>query len=96
LLILFNINKVEYWDSINSFIEQNGRITNVDVRSITNLDTLKASKLLKKFVNQGLLEMVSLGNNQNTYYVKKDSGDLLSQAVDKTDKSVKKVLKNKG
>ena len=42
LLVLFNLERVEYWDIVNKFLEIKYRITNQQARQITGIrDTLK-------------------------------------------------------
>lgn len=98
LLILLNENKIEYWDVINNFLEKNTIIFNSDVRSITGLDTLKASRLLNNFVKKGLLNFIIIdGNKRNSFYRRKDETEdvnLLSKAIDNENKIFKKPLKN--
>lgn len=71
LLFLFNLQKVEYWDTVSKFIDENYRINNNEARRITGInDTLKMSRLLKTWVLKGLLEKVGIGFRGNTYYRK--------------------------
>ncbi|HUT85933.1 MAG TPA: hypothetical protein VMW66_03755, partial [Elusimicrobiales bacterium] len=57
LLLLFNIQKIEYWDTVSKYLDDNYKITNSEARKITGVnDTVKMSRLLKSWVNQGLLE----------------------------------------
>jgi ATP-dependent DNA helicase RecG len=57
LLMLLNIQKVEYWDTVSKFLDENFRITNKEARDITGIsDTIKMSRLLKLWVDKGLLE----------------------------------------
>ena len=44
------------WEQVSDWIDRNGPIANSDLCAIANLDTLKASKQLKRWVEQGLLE----------------------------------------
>lgn len=70
-LILFNLQKVEYWDTVNNYLEKHYRITNQQARTITGInDTLKMSRLLKSWVNKGLLEQVGAGFKGKVYYKK--------------------------
>ncbi len=71
LLILFNLHKVEYWDTVNNYLEQHYRIANQEARRVTGVnDTLKMSRLLKSWVNKGLLEQVGTGFKGKIYYKK--------------------------
>lgn len=44
------------WVQVNDWIERNGPIANADVCRIADVDTLKASKMLRAWVDRGLLE----------------------------------------
>lgn len=44
------------WEQVSDWIDRKGPIANSDLCEIAELDTLKASKLLKRWVEQGLLE----------------------------------------
>ena len=96
-LVLINERKIEYWDMINNYLENNNFISNSLVRSITGLDTLKTSRLLSGFVKKGLLEMVNMkGDKRNIIYVRKDNDISLSQGVENETVIGERVLKNKG
>ena len=43
-------------EEVNDWIERNGPIANADVCRIAAVDTLKASKMLRGWVDRGLLE----------------------------------------
>lgn len=69
LLILFNLQKVEYWDTVSKYLDEHYRITNKEARRITGVtDTLKMSRLLKSWLNKGLLEKVNKGFKGDVYY----------------------------
>jgi len=71
LLFLLNLQRVEYWDTVSKFIDENYRISNNEARRITGInDTLKMSRLLKTWVSKGLLEKVGIGFRGNMYYRK--------------------------
>lgn len=56
LLTLFNMQKVEYWDAVSKFLDENFQITNAEARSVTGIaDTTKMSRLLSQWVKRGLL-----------------------------------------
>ncbi len=59
LLVLLNLQKVEFWDTVSKYLDENYRITNKDARRITGVsDTIKMSRLLKLWVSKGLLSKV--------------------------------------
>ena len=71
LVLLFNLERVTYWDTVSQYLDQNLRITNRELRKITGItDTLKASRLLKMWTRQGLLEQIKTGGAKRTYYQK--------------------------
>lgn len=55
-LTLLNEESPPVWEQVSEWIDRNGPIANSDLCAIAELDTLKASKLLKRWVGQGLLE----------------------------------------
>lgn len=71
LVVLFNLERVTYWDTVSQYLDQKLRITNQELRKITGItDTIKASRLLKMWTKQGLLEQVKAGGPRHTYYQK--------------------------
>jgi ATP-dependent DNA helicase RecG len=74
-LILFNEESPPIWEQVSDWIDRNGPISNKELRKITGSDTLKASKQLKKWVEQGLLVKDSALGKQNTVYRKPTSED---------------------
>lgn len=57
LLVLFNLHKVEYWDTVSKYLDDNYKITNKEARKITGIqDTIKMSRTLKLWVSKRLLE----------------------------------------
>lgn len=71
LLTLLNLQKVEYWDTVSKFLDENYRITNQEARRITNItDTIKMSRLLKLWVKKGLLEKIDSKFKGTIYYKK--------------------------
>lgn len=55
-VILFNMNRPGAWEQVSDYIDKNGWIANHQVRTILRTDdTLKASKLLKEWVEKGVL-----------------------------------------
>ncbi len=68
-VVLFNEERTDHWDTVQNYLGQKGRVTNKEFCSITELDTLKASDLLKKWVTQGLLEKRG-ASKRGTYYQK--------------------------
>jgi ATP-dependent DNA helicase RecG len=56
LVVLLNENRPSVWDQIRRYIDKTGSIGNAEVRRIMQTDnTLAAMRVLKDFVNRGLL-----------------------------------------
>lgn len=71
LLVLFNLQRMEYWDTVSKYLDEHYRLSNSDARSITGIvDTLKMSRLLNSWVSKGLLERIGKGYKGNMYYRK--------------------------
>jgi ATP-dependent DNA helicase RecG len=85
LLLLLNIHRIEYWDIVSNFLNDNYRITNKEARDITGVsDILTVSRLLKGWVEKGLLEKIG-DAKKLTYYRKPGQDipkDLLSRGAD--------------
>lgn len=71
LLVLLNLQRVEYWDTVSKYLDENYRITNKEARNITNItDTIKMSRQLKQWVAKDLLEKVDSKFKGGVYYKK--------------------------
>ncbi|MBI3443049.1 putative DNA binding domain-containing protein [Candidatus Woesebacteria bacterium] len=71
LLVLFNLQRVEYWDTVSRYLDAHYRITNNEARNITGIhDTLKMSRLLKSWVDKGLLGKVGTRAKKIVFYTK--------------------------
>jgi ATP-dependent DNA helicase RecG len=84
---LFNAKRPTAWDEVSDWLDRNGSITNADVVQISKFDTLKASKLLTSWRDQGLLEPVPGRGKRNMAYSKPNGGGqaelgLLSEGED--------------
>jgi ATP-dependent DNA helicase RecG len=83
---LLNLRRPTAWDEVSAWIEMHGSIANADVVRIAKVDTLKASKMLTTWREQGLLEQLAGRAKRNMAYVKPSaSGDevgLLSSFAD--------------
>jgi ATP-dependent DNA helicase RecG len=92
LLLLLNMQKIEYWDTVSKYLDENYRIFNKKAREITGVDDiLKMSRLLHSWVEKGLLEKI--GKAKKDSYYRKPGQEvprvLLSMGVDnKTDKAI--------
>lgn len=70
-LHLFNMQKIDYWDTVSNYLDKNYRINNQATREITSIgDSSKVSRLLKQWVIKGLIEKIDSGYKGNIYYRK--------------------------
>ncbi|MDR0996409.1 MAG: hypothetical protein LBL69_01950, partial [Zoogloeaceae bacterium] len=83
-LTLLNEARPPVWEQVSDWIDRNGPIGNSDLRNIAGLDTLGASKLLKQWVDQGLLESNLAQGKRNRLYAKPlaTEADLLFKGSD--------------
>ena len=85
-VILLNLERPTVWDEVSHWIDQNGSIANRQLREITGLDTLEASRLLRTWVAQGVLITLSSASRQQARYTKPmrstEQADPLSNAPD--------------
>lgn len=66
-VILFNEEKVSYWDIVEKYLTENPSISNKQFREISGLDTLKASEFLKRWAKQQLLEKIGMSKRKMAY-----------------------------
>lgn len=66
-VVLFNEEKVTYWDMVDKFLAEKKSITNKQFCEISGLDTLKASEFLKKWTKQQLLEKAGTSKKKMVY-----------------------------
>lgn len=67
---LLNEERPPIWEQVSDWIDRNGPIANGDLCGIAGLDTLKASKTLKRWVDQGLLAGDPTRGKRNMVYHK--------------------------
>jgi len=93
---LFNLERPTVWDEVSDWIDRNGPIANSDLCSIASLDTLKSSKLLRTWVEQGFLKPLEGRGKRNMAYAKPtqdaEKTDLLSMAEDNKLDDLKKLF----
>jgi len=70
MVTLLNEERPPMWEQVSDWIDRNGPIANGDLCRIANVDTLKASKMLKRWCEQGLLVANTSGGKRNTTYSK--------------------------
>lgn len=70
-VVLFNLQKIEAWDTVSKYLDKNIRITNEQARNITGIvDTVRMSRLLKQWVESGLLKKAEGKSKKDTHYYK--------------------------
>lgn len=83
---LLNLERPTVWDEVSDWIDRNGPIANADLCRIGGMDTLNASKLLRSWVEQGLLEPLADRAKRNMAYTKPaqpaEQLSLLSETLD--------------
>ena len=83
---LLNMERPTVWDEVSDWIDRHGSLANADLCRIAGVDTLKASKMLKAWVEQGVLVQRPALAKRYTVYVKPAQppaqGVLLSDAQD--------------
>lgn len=67
---LINEERPPIWEQVNDWVERNGPIANADLCRIANVDTLKASKMFKRWVEQGVLIADPSRAKRNMVYYK--------------------------
>jgi ATP-dependent DNA helicase RecG len=71
MVTLRNEERPPAWEQVNDWMDRHGPISNGDLcKIITGLDTLKASKMLKHWVDQGLLIQDPTRAKRNMVYLK--------------------------
>lgn len=55
MVTMLNEERPPIWEQVNDWMDRHGPISNGQVCAISDLDTLRASKLLRRWVEQGLL-----------------------------------------
>ncbi|MGS1125546.1 ATP-binding protein [Rhodanobacter sp. UC4437_H4] len=70
IVTLLNEERPPIWEQVSDWMDRHGPIANGDLCRIANVDTLKASKMFKRWVEQGLLVADTSGGKRNTTYSK--------------------------
>jgi ATP-dependent DNA helicase RecG len=71
MVTLRNEERPPAWEQVSDWMDRHGPISNSDLcKIITGLDTLKASKMLKHWVDQGLLSQDPARAKRNMVYLK--------------------------
>ncbi len=67
---LLNQSRPSAWDEVSDWVDRHGSIANADVVRIAGVDTLKASKMLRAWCDDGLLEPLPGRGKRNMAYAK--------------------------
>ena len=70
VVTLLNEERPPMWEQVSDWMDRNGPLNNSTLCRIAAMDTLKASKLLKRWVSQGLLVSDDTRGKRNTVYRK--------------------------
>jgi predicted HTH transcriptional regulator len=83
---LLNLERPSVWDEVSDWVDRHGSIQNAKLCEIAKMDTLKASKLLTAWREQGLLVPLPDRAKKNMAYTKPTKADeqpaLFSDAED--------------
>jgi ATP-dependent DNA helicase RecG len=71
---LLNLMRPSAWDEVSNWMDRHGFIANAEVVRIAKVDTLKASKLLAAWREQGLIAPLPGRGKRNMAYVKPAQG----------------------
>ena len=69
-MTLINLKRPSAWDEVSDWIDRHGSIANADVVRIAQVDTLKASKMLVAWRQQGLVQALPSRGKRNMAYAK--------------------------
>lgn len=69
-VVLLNHSRPSVWDEVSDFLDRHAEIANADVVRIAQVDTLKASKMLKAWCADGVLEPLPGRGKRNMAYRK--------------------------
>jgi len=70
IVTLLNEERPPVWEQVSDWMDRNGRLSNGELCKIADIDTLKASKMLKRWVEQGVLVRDDSGGKRHTVYRK--------------------------
>lgn len=70
IVALLNEERPPVWEQVSDWIDRNGPLANSDLCRIAEVDTLKSSKMLKRWVEQGVLLKDDSGGKRHTVYLK--------------------------
>ncbi len=70
MVTLLNEERPANWEQVSDWIDRHGAIANRDLRQIAGVDTLEASRMLKSWVEHGVLVADASQGKQKTVYRK--------------------------
>lgn len=70
IVTLRNEERPPVWEQVSDWMDRNGALANSDLCQIAGVDTLRASKMLKRWVEQGVLLRDDSGGKRHTVYKK--------------------------
>jgi ATP-dependent DNA helicase RecG len=73
VVILLNEQRPPVWTQVSDWIDRNGPLGNSDLRGIAGMDVTAASRQLKEWVSQGVLEALPDRGRRNAAYTKPGS-----------------------
>lgn len=74
---LLNENRPSIWEQVSDYLDKHGEIGNAEIRQLMQSeDTLRASKMLKSWVGQGLLEVSNPESGRNVRRYRRPTVDL--------------------
>jgi ATP-dependent DNA helicase RecG len=71
---LLNLERPNVWTEVSDWIDRHGSIANAELCKIAKVETLKASKMLAAWVEQGVLEPLAGRGKRNMAYTKPAQG----------------------
>lgn len=74
MVMLRNEERPAVWEQVSNWIDRNGSISNSELCKIAGIDTLKASKMLKKWVNAEMLVPDTSKGKRGTRYMRVGGG----------------------
>ena len=69
-----NEERPAIWEQVSDWIDRNGSISNRELRRIAGIETLKASKMLKKWVDADMLVPDTSKGKRGTRYMRVGGG----------------------
>jgi ATP-dependent DNA helicase RecG len=69
-LTLFNLERPTAWDEVSHWIDKHGPISNSQLREIAKVEVTEASRMLKEWVQQGVLVALPDRGRRNAAYAK--------------------------